>query len=193
MKIEIVTLIEGSEIAAGDGITGAQRCVITLPDGQKRAGVIKRGPVGQISSEAFCALLLKAWGLSVPDPYLIDESSGPAFVSADISYPNLKQCLSVESLPDGLARDAALKIACALACSLPTSPLAAACDEAIDNRDRNLGNILWDGQSEAWIDHAFSLGEGAHMADSNKLCDMAQFTENAEKNEQRSSRPSASY
>jgi hypothetical protein len=57
-----------------------------------------------------------------------------------------------------------------LATSLPTAPLAAACDEAIENRDRNLGNILWDGQAEAWIDHAMALGRGHGQPDQNMLC-----------------------
>jgi nucleotide-binding universal stress UspA family protein len=64
-------------------------------------------------------------------------------------------------------------LGCRIATTLPTSALAAAADEAIDNRDRNLGNILWDGRSEAWIDHAYALGQRA-MADVNKLCAMAQ-------------------
>jgi len=60
----------------------------------------------------------------------------------------------------------------ALAITLPTAPLAAACDEAIENRDRNLGNVLWDGQSEVWIDHALALGRGHHLPDFNVLCKM---------------------
>jgi hypothetical protein len=66
-----------------------------------------------------------------------------------------------------------MQVAIALACSLPSVTLATACDEAIDNRDRNLGNILWDGNTEAWIDHAFALGQGLHMDDQNKLCAMS--------------------
>lgn len=173
MKLEVATLVLGSETPTGDGITGALRCVLILPDGRRRAAVLKRGSVGQIAAEAFSALLLRRWGLPVPEPFLINEASGIAFASADTAYPNLKQHLGLDALPAGAARNAAMLIACDLACKLPSTPLAAACDEAIDNRDRNLGNILWDGQAEAWIDHAFALGEGVHLPDDNKLCIMA--------------------
>lgn len=112
-------------------------------------------------------------GVARAQPFLVDEPNGLAFASADTAYPNLKQRLGIDALPPGAMRDAAMRIACELACSLPNAPLAAACDEAIDNRDRNLGNILWDGQSDAWIDHAFALGQGMHLYDVNKLCGMA--------------------
>lgn len=173
MEIQVAKIISGTETPAGDGVTGALRCVITLQDGSKRSAVVKRGPPGQIMAEAFSAILLSKWGLPVPLPFLIDEGTTMAFASADIGYPNLKQSLALDSLPAGPARDAAVRITATLACGLPTTPLAAACDEAIDNRDRNLGNILWDGSDEAWIDHAFALGQGLHMQDANKICDMA--------------------
>jgi hypothetical protein len=60
-----------------------------------------------------------------------------------------------------------------LASSFKTAALATAADEAIDNRDRNLENILWDGTAEAWIDHAYALGQGMHLPDLNKMCFMA--------------------
>ncbi|MGJ7918219.1 hypothetical protein ACI48D_22465 [Massilia sp. LXY-6] len=175
MEIHIATIVNGSETPAGDGISGALRCVIRLQDGTKRSAILKRGPVGQIMAEAFSALLLSKWNLPVPLPFLIDEAGAMAFASADVGYPNLKQSLNLDSLPKGPAQEAALQVCAALACSLPTTPLAAACDEAIDNRDRNLGNILWDGNTEAWIDHALALGQGSHLQDANKLCDMALF------------------
>lgn len=176
MKLETATVIAGSEISAGDGLSGAMRCVIVLPDGTRRAAILKRGPVGEIAAEAFAALVLSAWGLPVPEPFLVNETTGPAFASSDVGYPNLKKRLALDSLPNGPAKDAATRIAVQLAIQLPTTPLAAVVDEAIDNRDRNLGNILWDGQAEAWIDHALALGEHpTGYPDRNKLCDMAQL------------------
>lgn len=176
MKLQTASVIGGTEIAAGDGLSGAMRCVIVIPDGTRRAAVLKRGPVGEIAAEAFSALVLRAWGLPVPEPFLVDEVAGPAFASADVGYPNLKKRLALDALPMGHAKDAATRIAVQLAIQLPTTPLAAVADEAIDNRDRNLGNILWDGQTEAWIDHALALGEyPVNYPDRNKLCDMAQM------------------
>ena len=173
MHIKIAKILGGTETPAGDGKTGAQRCILILEDGSKKAAVVKRGPIGQIAAEAFSALLLRQWGLAVLEPFLIDESGVLAFASADIGYPNLKQSLSLDGLPEGPARNAAIQIAMTIACGLPSVSLATACDEAIDNRDRNLGNILWDGTPEAWIDHAFALGEGNNFKDENKLCLMA--------------------
>jgi hypothetical protein len=173
MDIKIAKILGGTETPTGDGITGAQRCVLLLEDGSKKAAVVKRGPIGQIAAEVFSALLLRQWGLAVPDPFLIDESGELAFASADIEYPNLKQSLALDGLPEGPARNAAIQVAMMIACGLPSVSLATACDEAIDNRDRNLGNILWDGTTEAWIDHAFALGEGHNFKDENKLCLMA--------------------
>jgi hypothetical protein len=173
MQIQIAKILGGTETPAGDGSTGAQRCILVLDDGSKKAAVVKRGPIGQVAAEAFSALLLRQWGLTVPEPFLINEGVELAFASADNGYPNLKQSLCLDGLPEGPARIAAIQVAMALACGLPSTSLATACDEAIDNRDRNLGNILWDGTAEAWIDHAFALGEGLNLKDENKLCLMA--------------------
>lgn len=174
MNLPVVTVVPGSETPTSEGVTGALRCVIVLPGGSRRAAVLKRGPINSVAAEAFCALVLRAWGLPVPEPFLVHEAAGPAFASADDGYPNLKQFVGVSTLPAGPVRDAVQKNAIDLAISFPTTPLAIACDEAIDNRDRNLGNILWDGTTEAWIDHAFAVGNApSHLGDVNKLCLMA--------------------
>ena len=173
MQIKIAKILSGTETPAGDGITGAQRCILVLEDGSKKAAVVKRGPIGHIAAEAFSALLLRQWGLTVPEPFLVDEPGQLSFASADDGYPNLKQSLGLDGLPDGPAKNSAIEVAMAIACGLPSTSLATACDEAIDNRDRNLGNILWDGTTEAWIDHAMALGEGSSLKDDNKLCLMA--------------------
>lgn len=176
LKLGVATLVSGSESPAGDGVTGAQRCVIRLPDGTMRSAVLKRGTPGQITAECFCGVLLRAWNLDVPDPYLVVlEGKEIAFAGADVAYPSLKQRLGVDSLPTGPAQEAAIRLACELTAGFPSTPLAMAIDEAIDNRDRNLGNILWDGQAVTWIDHAFALGEGEHMQDANKLAQMIQL------------------
>ena len=148
MKLEVATLVAGSESPAGDGISGALRCVLKLPDKTRRAAVLKRVAMEEVLAEAFSALLLRAWQLPVPEPFLVDEAGTISFASSDVGYPNLKQSLGVTGLPAGPVRDAVVALAKSIATSLPTSPLAAACDEAIDNRDRNLGNILWDGRDE---------------------------------------------
>jgi hypothetical protein len=172
MKIQNAELVAGSETPAGDGVSGALRCVLRLPDQTLRAAVLKRGPFDEVAAEVFAALLLRAWSMPVPEAYLVIEGDTLSFGSADVGYPNLKQTLGLSALPDGPAKEAALTLAVAIAISLSTAPLAAACDEAIENRDRNLGNILWDGQTEAWIDHALAFGRGNGHPDQNKLCKM---------------------
>lgn len=179
--IPFANLIPGSESDAGDGgSTGALRCTLELPSGEQVAGFIKRGPAGHVAAEAFCAVLLRAWGLPVPDPYLVQEPHGLAFASADAGYPSIKKRLRLLDLPAGPARAAAEQLAIEITASLPTAPLAATADEAIANRDRNLGNILWDGAAEAWIDHAYALGNGQHLPDFNLLCVMAQRSSRSE-------------
>ena len=173
MQIEIARVLAGSEIDAGDGINGAKRCILVLSDGRKRSGVVKRGELNEVVSEIFSALLLRAWGLKVPEPFIVNEGSKISFACADVGYPNLKQNLGLKELSDGPAKEAATRVALMIACSLPSATLACACDEAIDNRDRNLGNILWDGSEEAWIDHAYALGANPDMPDRNLLCEMS--------------------
>jgi hypothetical protein len=138
------------------------------------SAVLKRIPTGHVLAEALCALILRGWGLPVPTPYLVTDGDRLAFASADAGYPNLKQRLGVDALrPGSPAYEAAIRVAMLVATNLGTAPLAAAADEALDNRDRNLENILWDGQTEAWIDHAYALGNRTDLVDANKLCNMA--------------------
>jgi hypothetical protein len=181
VTLKWATVVPGSEAAAGSGMTGARRCVLSVPGESLTGAVLKRDPLPQVLAEAFAALLLRGWGLPVPRPFLVQEDQAISFASADIGYPNLSQRLGVDAFPPGSPQHTqAVLVAAKLACSLPTAALAATADEAIQNRDRNLGNILWDGSDEAWIDHAFALGNGSHLPDANKLCDMAIMTGQAD-------------
>lgn len=164
-------LIPGTESPAGDGVTGAMRCVIEDDLGKKRAAVIKGGSREDVAAEATAALLLSGWGLPVPEPFLVFRGDELCFASADVGYPNLMKRFNVDLLPSP-TQEAAIKLACGLVCRFRSTPLAIACDEAIDNRDRNLGNVLWDGENEAWIDHARSFGVGG-LRNTNKLCEIA--------------------
>lgn len=118
-------------------------------------------------------MLLRSWGLAVPDPYLIPDAGTLAFASGDDGYPSLKQRLQFSVTLPPLVQQALFHAASLLSAGFDQTPLALTCDEAIDNRDRNIGNILWDGKAVAWIDHELTLGLGQHMADTNKLANMA--------------------
>lgn len=177
--IRLASVVYGSETPAGDGITGAMRCIIKIGN-EQRLAILKRIPEGEVAAELLATVLLSGWGLSVPDPFLVAEENGLAFASALEGYPNLKQHLSVDNLPEGIVRDLAYKEAIKIASELASAPLAAVCDEAIDNRDRNLGNILWDGENDAWIDHATCFGEWPHLENRNILCEMANINKISE-------------
>lgn len=181
MEVQWAELIKGTERPIGIGITGAMRCTIRA-SGTVIGAVLKRGPREEIVAEAFCAILLRSWGLNVPDSYLLEVDGDLAFASADSGYPNLSQRIGLSLIPEGTPEyDAVVKQACFMICNLPSAPLAAVADEAIENFDRNFGNVLWDGTTEAWIDHAMSLGNGrSKMPDANKLCLMAAHVGDAE-------------
>jgi len=181
MALAWATLVEGSETPAGEGITGALRCVIEIEGGEQVGAILKRDPPEMVFSEALCGILLQKWGLRVPTPYLVNEPDRISFASADAGYPNLKKAMGLDSQDiSAQEADELTKLACDVVMAFPSTSLAIALDEAIDNRDRNLGNILWDGSEEAWIDHAFALGNGSAMADRNILCEIASFSGMAE-------------
>lgn len=169
MSIETVTVVPGTETPVGDGINQPMRCLVRFSDQSTRRAIVKRLTAQGVAAEAFCALLLRGWGLSVPQPALVVGEI--AFASLDVGYPNLKQRIGwSENLPDAVKQALAIQGA-QLVASLSDTPRALSADEAIDNRDRNLGNILWDGSNVAWIDHERAFGLGPEQ-DGNKLAAM---------------------
>lgn len=179
MEVRWAELVKGTERPMGIGVSGAKRCTIRV-SGKLMGAILKAGPKAEVAAEAFCAVLLRAWGLNVPDSYLVNVDGQLHFASADAAYPNLSQRIGLDLIPEGTPEyEAVVRLACDLICNLPSAPLAAVADEAIDNRDRNFGNVLWDGATEAWIDHAMALGNAATtMEDANKLCMMATHSGN---------------
>ena len=174
MQIGKATVVAGTEEPLGIGLTGAMRCVLRTESGELIGAILKRIPMERIVTECFAALLLRAWNIPVPDPFVVSDGNNISFASTDKNYPNLMKFVGVDALEKGTPEyRAALVIAAELACSLPTAGAALAADEAIANGDRNLGNILWDGNTEAWIDHERSLSPDGADAPVNKLAHMA--------------------
>ena len=167
MSLPVVAVVSGTETPIGEGKTKPIRCLVRFEDKSIKAAVVKHLSPQGVAAEAFAALLLRGWGLNVPEPAIVTQPV-LAFASLDTGYPNLKQRLGwSESFPPQVK--AVLETSgVRLVAGFLDTPRALAADEAIDNRDRNLGNILWDGSNAAWIDHERALGVVAD-ADVNKL------------------------
>ncbi len=173
MELSVVEIIPGSETPVGTGLSGAHRALVRYPDGSLKAAVVKRMSEKAIAAECFCSLLLKRWGLNVPEPAIVG-SPPEAFACIDVGYPNLLQRMGWSESLSPQTREILAQAAARLVASFEQTPLALAADEAILNLDRNLGNILWDGNTVAWIDHERALGASAQpMQDLNKLALLA--------------------
>lgn len=170
MAIATVTIVPGTEILIGEGVNNPFRCVVRFPDQSIKAAVVKAMAPQAVAAEVFCACLLRGWGLSVPEPAIV---TGPpmAFASMETGYPNLKQRLGWTDRMPPLLQQRIVAQGARIVAGLQDTPRALAADEAIDNRDRNLGNILWDGATVSWIDHDRALGV-VPAEDANRL---AQF------------------
>lgn len=173
MELPVVDLVAGTETPVGTGVTGAQRALVRFPDGQVRAAIVKRMEVRAIAAECFCSLMLRRWGLNVPEPAIVG-SPPVAFACIDVNYPNLLQRVGWSTALPPQVRAVLERSAARLVASFAQTPLALAADEAIKNLDRNLGNILWNGSEVAWIDHERAVGACREpMADANKLATLA--------------------
>ena len=156
MAIPEVTVISGTESPVGDGVTKPNRCLVRMPDGSVRKAIVKELSTKALAAEIFCAHLLRGWGLSTPEVATV-KGSKSALASLDIGYPSLKQQLNFQQSLPGTIKKLLEKKGAVLVASFPETPRAIAVDEAIANRDRNFGNILWDGANVAWIDHDRAL------------------------------------
>lgn len=171
-RVSHATLCEGTETPVGHGNNRPVRCVIKMEDGSIQAAVLKRLAQPSLSIEIFCSLVLRNWGLHVPQPILVRDKNGSLlFASADSGFPDFKQNLGFDDeLPPDVRHELRVR-AGELISGFSQTPLAIAADEAIKNRDRHLENILWDGIEVAWIDHEGALGNSAEQ-DQNRLVNL---------------------
>ena len=176
MSIRRGQLIHGTLKKATEGINGAHVCSVKA-DGNIVRAYVKRLPNEKLIVECFCALLLQEWGLNVPEPIIVEIDGNDWFGSLDAAYPSLYRRFFLGNKNSPGWRDR-IQHAMEVATHLPDAPLALACDEAIANYDRNLGNILWDGKNTAWIDHENAIDIHRRGQNINKLVRMAVTTGN---------------
>ena len=171
MKLKTALLIvKGAKI--GEGINEPCRAVVRI-DGADIAVILKELSLPAVAAECFAALLLREWGLNVPEPVLVDMNGVLAFGSAELIYPSLHQKFQYELIPDELKHQVLAHMANIIR-QWKQTPLAIAVDEVIGNKDRNIGNILWDGGEPYFIDHerCFNL---VNLADMNKLAELSKL------------------
>lgn len=156
-------LIPDTETPLDDGRTlpPPVRAKIRLTDGRAVQAIIKRLNPRETAVECFCAELLSLWGLPTAPAALVDDGATLVFASLDTGYPSLKRRFGIDldmTKPEQVRR---ARAAGELIKQWDEIPTVIAADEAIRNRDRNLGNILWDGATRTYIDHAAALDPGA--------------------------------
>ncbi len=159
MKIRSGQIVPDTQMPLDEGVTAPFRCVVIV-DGERFGAVAKAIPPANIERECVCAVVLRAWGISVPEPLLLEQPDGTVcFGSLDAEYPSLAKRLAItKDLPDEIEA-VLVQLASAIICSWDDAPQALAADEIIENGDRNLGNFLWSGGKEhMYIDHERALG-----------------------------------
>lgn len=174
MNLRRAHLVQNTLKKIDEGVNNTHSCAVRL-DGETVRAYVKPLPFSKLIVECFCSLLLKHWGLNVPEPILVEIDGADWFGAVDAEYPSLYRRFFQDSrnTPGWEER---LKRAMEIAANLPDTPRAIACDEAIANHDRNLGNILWNGQHTAWIDHENAIDIPRKDKNINKLVKMAVAT-----------------
>ncbi|AJA62531.1 MULTISPECIES: HipA family kinase [Bradyrhizobium] len=165
MSIRFGVLLLGA-VPVGTGLKGAVRGFADV-QGTDVAVVAKKLPDEEILGEIYCSLLCRAVGLPAPEPLLLkDQATGAwMFGSVDLPHPNCSQFLNFDA-----GSPQSQSMLGELLRNWPALPKVAAFDEWINNRDRNLQNILWqDENTFALIDHGKALNLDPHYADRNVM------------------------
>jgi hypothetical protein len=164
------TLLPNSQ-PIGVGINLARRGIADL--GTEQVPVIyKKVPEPELAAELFCGLLAREAALPAPEPLLLfDPQTGDfVFGAVDMEYPNSLRAFTID--PNN-ANPAAVKTLMDTVLAWKRIKEAAAFDEWIHNRDRNLGNILYAGAGEfVLIDHGKALDIDPNYGSNNHLCAM---------------------
>lgn len=140
---------------------------VQLEDGNEARVWIRQLPGHELMAELFSTAAGRAMGLPIPRPFLIDDPRGfigsphdlPLFGSEDAEHPSLRQ--RINNIGEPAVMDDIMR--------WPALRPCGCFDDQIANSDRNLGNLLFDGEHD-WvlIDQAHALGGPRHWP-GNKL------------------------
>lgn len=174
MKIYKVSLLNGTKQIIGDGNSQPFRALVRNKlDGEIFSVICKKIPQQKIAAECFAALILREWGISTPEPCIVDDEGEFFYGSRDATYPNLKQRMNWDDKLSDPVKEQLIRIAAKIIATWSETGTVIAADEAIANFDRHIGQILWDGGDPVWVDHDQSLGVADDfMPNANKLASL---------------------
>lgn len=171
--IRLGTLLPGAT-PIGVGTTAPLKGFAWMSDATQESVVVKKVPVAALAAEVFCAALGRAAELPIPEPVIIKDQEADRFLFGSVyqAYPNLLQRFQFDS---STISDEQLKLVGARVMQWTKICDVIGFDEWINNVDRNLQNILWDGYDEfVLIDHGQTLGTApSGVPDENKLIKLA--------------------
>ena len=174
-----------------DGTHGAFLGTIVLKDNTTHPVFIKCNNILKVTIELFASKLIESIGLKTPTPYLVfcpeelipsesvnvllrenvswievnDKKLFLGFACEEVCLPSVNQKVGSE-----LTMSIAKTFVDLFTKNCPGYTDVIGFDEWIANGDRNLGNILWDGQKEFYlIDHGLAMNEAYFNAFGNKL------------------------
>lgn len=130
---------------------------VVTETGEEERVWLRKLPAPELLAECYSTVLGRSHGLPIPKPFLVSDPRGliqspgdlPLFGSLDAEHPSLRQ--RIENAAEHSIMTDLLK--------WPALRPCGCFDEQMGNPDRNLGNLLFDGENE-WvaIDHAHALG-----------------------------------
>ncbi|MEM5314291.1 hypothetical protein [Paraburkholderia sp. JHI869] len=167
--IEEGVLIPATLRPVGQGLSGAKRGQVKI-SGISHKCVVKPESIGGVVAECFAAAVGIHLGLPTLKPVIVryPGKSEMWFGARDLQHPSLLTAMNVNDAAG--VRRAALLLA-----TWAQFGSTISFDELIANPDRNLQNLLWDGQDFWLIDHARALGNAVH--EKNTLANVAMSLE----------------
>ena len=154
MKIETGTLLPHSLQPVGQGVTGAQYAVVYISGVTQRC-VVKQAGAQEIAAECLCSLLGGALSLPTLIPIIVTDPRDQTywFGAREVGYPSLSTHLAIGSN----LNDSQWAMIVSILSNWSQVGNVISFDELIENGDRNLGNILWNGTQFTIIDHERAL------------------------------------